>query len=517
MSGIMLNWDDTAFANICSAGNSKEEIESNARAIIDQYAGTQVTDVLLCVLGRCASRPSKVWEGYYQKYLQKTENGITVDYSRLKPLYDMYITYGADPYETAIERCLEIGITPWLSFRMNDAHETYEKTSFLAPDYYYEHPEFRRVRHHPPDDYFSKIYDYGFEAVRKRFLDEIEDAFSRYDAYGCELDWQREIFCFSYGGEYAGIGIINEFIGSVRKLLDGFEKKRGHRILLGERIPAGLEAAYYSGFDALTWAREGLVDVLVPTPRWGTCEPDMPLELWKTALAGTKTALAPGIEICMRESPSYPLKFSTLETVNGCAAGYHCAGADKIYLFNFMFNPNGADFSEERNPVPGRPREDEKNCLDRLYHRELLKTIGDRQTSLSAPRRHLVSFRDAQPFWEKPFVQVPRRCENGYERFRIRTGLVPADGKVTLILGVESDNGVTASCAEEIVRSADVWVNSRPLRYSHKEPLLCEYTETPRYVWNADLDTLDQVNTVEIKANLGAFTVKHIELRVERT
>ena len=63
----------------------------------------------------------------------------------------------------------------------------------------------------------------------------------------------------------------------VRKLVADAAAKRGHPIRLGVRVPSRPEVAAGLGLDAVAWAKEGLIDLLVVTPRWATLEFDMPI------------------------------------------------------------------------------------------------------------------------------------------------------------------------------------------------------------------------------------------------
>jgi hypothetical protein len=65
------------------------------------------------------------------------------------------------------------------------------------------------------------------------------------------------------------------------------------RILLGARVPSRPHTAVGLGMDGVRWAKEGLIDMLVPCPFWATIEFDIPIEEWKRELSGTNVILAP--------------------------------------------------------------------------------------------------------------------------------------------------------------------------------------------------------------------------------
>ena len=74
---------------------------------------------------------------------------------------------------------------------------------------------------------------------------------------------------------------------------------------LGLRVPAHPDAAAGLGMDAVQWAREGLVDLIVPCPFWASSDFDIPVELWRERLgtAADRVTVAPGLEYNSRPWP----------------------------------------------------------------------------------------------------------------------------------------------------------------------------------------------------------------------
>ena len=79
----------------------------------------------------------------------------------------------------------------------------------------------------------------------------------RYDFDGLELDWMRFGYHCKLGYEREGLAIRNDFTAQVSRLLDGWEKKRGHKIKLGARVPSRPQTALGLGYDVATWAQRG--------------------------------------------------------------------------------------------------------------------------------------------------------------------------------------------------------------------------------------------------------------------
>ena len=53
---------------------------------------------------------------------------------------------------------------------------------------------------------------------------------------------------------------MTRFIRRVRQKLDAEAGKKGHRLLLGVRVPQTLEECHALGYDVPTWIKEGLID-----------------------------------------------------------------------------------------------------------------------------------------------------------------------------------------------------------------------------------------------------------------
>ena len=184
----------------------------------------------------------------------------------------------------------------------------------------------------------NRLFDYGRAEIRKYNMKLIRELAEKYDFDGLELDWMRFGFHFRPGYESEGVIILNEFTKKVRQLLDEWEQKRGHKICLGARVPSRPHTSIGLGMDAITWAREKWIDMLVLTPFFRTIETDMPIEIWKRLLEDTEVALATGLEVLIQSylGCSSGNQTNSLETVRGASASMLDRGADRICLFNYM-------------------------------------------------------------------------------------------------------------------------------------------------------------------------------------
>ena len=203
MKGIIYNQDaDSLLYGVGRYGFTltAEEMKSYA----GQFKGSHMTDIMLALCNTCASYPSKVVTDLISKYHQKHENGIAVDYTEnfiTKAAHHIFETLGIDHIAIEIDTFRAIGINPWISFRMNDFHDHHCEASPILPDYFHDHPEIRRAAYRPADinGNGDKCKDYSLPFVREMMLALINEALERYDPYGVELDFQREIYTVSSG------------------------------------------------------------------------------------------------------------------------------------------------------------------------------------------------------------------------------------------------------------------------------------------------------------------------------
>ena len=73
----------------------------------------------------------------------------------------------------------------------------------------------------------------------------------------------------------------------MKKECERAAERLGHPVKLGVRVPSRPETARMLGMDGVAWAKEGLVDVVAPSPFWATCEFDIPMQEWGRLLEGS--------------------------------------------------------------------------------------------------------------------------------------------------------------------------------------------------------------------------------------
>ncbi len=427
---FILNEDDSHFFGSRSAEQMNLE---GLYAFVDQYANTAVTHLFLCPNAMKASHRSQardaIWE--FKEGQKLPDNDFAkkwCDNARL------LAERGLDPYVVWIARCRVKKISPWLSMRINDVHNVDDVDNYIHSSFWRKHPEYWRVP--GGKGWTDRALDFGTPEVRAHAMAYVKELLERYDPDGLELDWMRFGYHFRPGKEAEGAVLLTQFMRDVRSLTREWSKKRGHPIKLGARVPTLPNAARGLGMDGVAWAREGLVDMLVPTPFWATTDFDIPIELWRKEIgrAAKRVVLAPGAEILDRAYPAAKPIEQDITSIRGFAASAWLRGADAIYLFNFM----------DPAPMTG----------GKAAYRTLLEAGLSRAVVNKNTRRHVVTYRDTVAAGMSSDVRLPVSGFKG-GTFRIHSGPKPRQAEAFVVLGLEQ--------WDEMARSRfEVTINGQP-------------------------------------------------------
>ncbi len=425
---MFLNIDETS--TVCpfllGLEHKKNLTEEDFYPFVDEFKNTKVTDILFNVSSQVSATTTdvKVYGEYAEKYLQKTENGIPVDYTNEpvpKAYYLAKYVYKVDPFKIWVERTKALGMNPWLSFRMNDCHFPDEETAWIRGDMFYK-ARANGWCNGEKYGYYRNTYNYKHAEIREMFLSYIKEQLARYDVSGIELDFMREIYCFDYidDDHDVCVDIMNDFMRSVKRIVTEAEATRGHEIKIAIRLTRDIEKSLRFGFDAKAFAKEGLVDIIIPSPRWGGSDSAIPIDEWKSALPEIK--IFGCIETCLNILHPRQVMMST-ETALGNAASFLAMGADDIYAFNY--------FGE----------------LDRKRDKEIQKTIGSYEDIVKRPLRFVIIDEDHDifPVGTERWKQLPI-IPDDEKTITIKTGNLPKDKTVRIILafdeGTPSDTEV---------------------------------------------------------------------------
>jgi hypothetical protein len=362
--------------------------EGTAGETIDQYvdamAKAGITVFLCNTNARRTNYRSDVWESFWdgydptgpddQPFLAPIPRNEVKEWRRA---YDRMLAVhqqGVDYPARVAKRCRHHGISPWISLRMNDCHENSIPDHPFHGSFWKNNSQFARQ---DSPGYYATCLDYAHPEVRDHFRALIVESLERYDIDGLELDFMREPYLFSAGKEAEGAKILTDWLREIRKLVQAAAAKRGHEIRLGIRVPSHPETALAMGFDVATWASEGLIDLLVVTPRFFSVEYDMPMQRWKTLLESSNVVLAGGLvgsTMPYWGEPRRERAFLTPELATGAAVSVLSRGADAVYLFNIF-----------QDDTPRWPLN---------VYKETLKPMRSLDALLSKPRAVSITYRD---------------------------------------------------------------------------------------------------------------------------
>lgn len=502
--GIIFNEDPNHFIYTRAKAGIKSVDRKMLTDFIDQYKNTNVTDFMVCLNASMTFYPSKRTESALDRYYEWEKAGKLVgkedDYviSCVKLLCDIYGS-GINLHELWLDRLREDGIKAWISIRMNDIHNAGDKDAFLPGNLSKEHPEFMRAGYRAPASYYEYSLDYSHREVREYYLTVISEALDTFDCDGIELDFMREIYCFAVGREAEGCAVMTEFMEEVFALVKKAEQMRGHRILVGVRMPDSPEKAMRLGFDIFSWVNRGWIDLITVTPRWSSSDGDMPMDFWKSALAGKNVRLAAGLEVLLdaynRRGRKY--EFNTFETSVGLSCAYSSMCAE-TYLFNYM------------DAVPGF---DERELFKPDVYRRLLTTLGDYEKETASPRRHVVSYDDVYasgiPSRRPLPISISESEPVSFSPLRIPTGKIPSGREVQLIIGIERGLGTQG---ENIV----VYANCKKCRFiGAAEGKYPAYTDMDYFAYEIENDgSLPTVTVAEFGITSGNARIHWAEISV---
>lgn len=508
MSGIMLNEDCNHFIFLRHKAGIRVD-ENGLREFIRQYRNTQVTDLLLNPNGMISFGASRVRQQALDKYLHYVATDRVDDSNAyVEVLHDIYVKQGLDMYKIWLDECANCGINGWISVRMNDCHCNEQEDHLLLSDFFKEKKHLRRVVHRDYEGYFDRCPDYSHEEVRTHNLEYIQECLAKYDMYGLELDWMREIFCFGYGREAAGIAIINDFMRQVKEMVTAAESIRKHPIQVAVRLPHSPLVALRLGFDVMTWAQEEWIDMVIPTPRWDVIDLDLPLDFWRKVLPDTQ--VVGGIEIMLQVPEQSNLNkhiSQTLETTAGNAIVNLSRGCDKVYYFNYMDFLPGQEGVNTFYADPGNPVLPENYSI-------FLNHFGALESLLPFARRHPVTSHDIEPNGTVTLPLWPLRVETFHQLRRVNLGIVPAGKKLTLLLAARA-----VEAAETTLSEADfsIFVNSAAVRFLGKRSMPeTAYGDWPYYAFEVATDgNFPQTALVEIAGPGKKLEIGYLEIRVD--
>lgn len=317
---------------------TEQEIRDYIASVI---AGGQVTHFFFCVDARTSAYPSKVFDNYWD-CLDDPE--VEPD-QRIRPMKDLIVTQGVDQFAIGLGMCRAKGVSPWLSFRMNDIHFVDNPKFWINIGHWKRHPELWIDPSSATNGcrgWWQRAYDYRKEEVQARMLAYIEEALGRYDPDGIELDWMR--FEHHVPRETArgeGAEALNAFMRRARALVNAAAEHRGHPIQIAARVDSDPVSALNHGTDYRVWAKEGLMDWLIPCNFFSTVDFELPFAKWAEEVSrlNPDVLVLPGLDCGVLPDGKWPRRFLTADEYAAWGDRMYSQGAQGAYFFNLFCEP----------------------------------------------------------------------------------------------------------------------------------------------------------------------------------
>ncbi len=414
-------------------GTNRAVAEAALDKEVDQYQGTGVSHLFWNVNYQRVGYNSAVWPSYWD--VPDPEKQVT-EWPRA---YYLLHTLGLDDiFARLIPRTRAKGLSPWVSLRMND-HHYFSDFSRVSP-LLFNHPELRVNR--------NGLFNYAKPEVREHYMKLIAEVLQRYDIDGVELDWIRSPNNFEAKDLDLGRGLLTEFVREARRKTQAAAQRLGHPVKLAARVPATPEFAYAKGFDAVRWAQEGLVDMIIVSDFWSGCG-DFPIERWRSEIgaAGARCKLMACTQCTYSCVPKGFQFVHNVASQRGFTASMADRGADGIYLFN-QFHA-AAGIQRMRTP-------DGKSVEDGTLA-DLFRAAADRAGASARRRIHPLALHDCLPDKTdyRPPLPAALAPDAPSASFRLHIGPKPAASSVCrLFVGLGATNGVEAAQIDARVNGA---------------------------------------------------------------
>ena len=497
---LLINADDSHWWGFWNtlAGEGRFDDDSLNEYVMN-YADSGVTDVLFNIYCQSSDVPSDVMTFRGDLYGQTEQHGNPVDYASYRGLHDIYNVQKKDIFAVWFRKCREVGLRPWISLRMNDCHSPDEAASPLRGELFYT-AEANGWTIGGEYGYYRHCFNYAVPEIRQLMLDYTREQLLRYDVYGLELDFMREIYCFDYKKADTGeiVAIMNQYMRDTAAIVKKAAEKWGHEIRLSVRLMRDIDQCYAYGFDPVAWCEEGLVDAITVTPRFSSNDSAMPIAEWKARCPSAE--IWAGIETLVNTQAKGCC--ASAEVARGYGAQYLTAGADGLYLFNYMTAPPGIGAREK----------------------EVYDTCGSLAEILKHPRRHVVTYQDICPDGWEPYDPLPLKVKAGAAAtLPVETGCIPDGAGVTVLLGfsqeLAEEAAVTVTIKEtpltpegrsEVYGRSEADGSDVPQGYCREDCVIYRYT------LNGGAEDLPNLLTLAITNNSGkTVNVTYAEIKIE--
>ncbi len=260
--------------------------------------------------------------------------------------FSNYVYSGGDIVQDFIDSCRNNGLSPFISYRLNDTHhlETVDPAAVVpssvktASQFYHDFPEYRLSQ--DVTDWDERVQNWAIEAVRDYKFDFISELCEKYDIDGLELDFLRHYRHFLTDGSITvetKKAIMTSFVADVRAVLDK-TARLGKSRYLSIRVPCDIPALEGMGLDLSALVAVG-VD-MINLSNYYHMKQQNDAETIKASLANVNVyneiAYTCGLTP-ITGSDEVIHRLATPEMINTAAHLAYSAGLDGVSSFNFQY------------------------------------------------------------------------------------------------------------------------------------------------------------------------------------
>ena len=281
-----------------------------------------------------------------------------------------YILAGGDPIQENLDATHRNDMYMFIDLRMNDHHynndlqwSTHSWFWKSNPKYWRQDRETTYVWDETPvtGDATERLLNYMNPEVQDYFYGLLEELVSTYDVDGVQMDFDRYYIYFLDEEADMGLGVLTEFVGRVREMVNRISIDRGKDIQVSVRLDDTVEKVNGFGMDVAEWCRRDYVDILNVGDHY-TNHLAVDIEGYK-ALAGNAKVFGElhylTKQVTVNGSTTDGRRHVTEQVSYATAKNFYDRGADGISLFNFQYVPE-----PEINIYPKLPLCFDKDALE---------------------------------------------------------------------------------------------------------------------------------------------------------
>ena len=232
---------------------------------------------------------------------------------------------GIDWLERVVAETHRRGLEAWWTHRISEVDadancnlEMEELSPLKAA-----HPEWTL-----PSWWWQGMWNLAEPGLRAHKVAVLRELAERYDLDGIQVNFARHLPVLPVGRQWELRAAPTDLMRQVRAALQEVAAKRGRPILLAAKVPETVAGCQVDGLDVVTWAREGLVDLLSLGSRTLT----MDVGDFRAALGETPVKLCPCFD---DHHASDGYRHAPIEVLRGVFGNWLAQGADGVETFNW--------------------------------------------------------------------------------------------------------------------------------------------------------------------------------------